>query len=162
MLCSFKLAAFILKIPLKLCTGVFNNFMVKEYMNVMIHMLIRYHAACLNALSINWARKGKILLSTANLNFWNWYFSLTIKSWRLPGNSILNLSSSPSCTYIFFCNVNLAFTPNIYNYFQTICLEEVTSWYSRHSSVFFVVKLETITIKIYLRGNNESRRFKDA
>ena len=41
MLCSFKLAAFILKIPLKLCTGVFNNFMVKEYMNVMIHMLIR-------------------------------------------------------------------------------------------------------------------------
>ena len=63
--------------------------------------------------------------------------------------------------HIYFCNVNLAFTPNIYNYFQTICLEEVTSWYSRHSSVFFVVKLETITIKIYLRGNNESRRFKD-
>ena len=102
MLCSFKLAAFILKIPLKLCTGVFNNFMVKEYMNVMIHMLIRYHAACLNALSINWARKGKILLSTANLNFWNWYFSLTIKSWRLQGNSISDfVFESKLYIYIF-------------------------------------------------------------
>ena len=101
MLCSFKLAAFILKIPPKLCTGVFNNFMVKEYMNVMIHMLIRYHAACLNALSINWARKGEILLSTANLNFWNWYFSLTIKSWRLPGNSISDFVFE-SKLYIYF------------------------------------------------------------
>lgn len=157
MLCSFKLAAFILKIPLELCTRVFNNFTVKWTWWSICKYDILQHAWT------HWVstEQGRDLLSTANLNFWNWYFSLTIKSWRLPGNSILNLSSSPSCTYIFFCNVNLAFTPNIYNYFQTICLEEVTSWYSRHSSVFFVVKLETITIKIYLRGNNESRRFKD-
>ena len=154
MLCSFKLAAFILKIPLKLCTRVFNNFMVKEYMNVMIHMLIRYHAACLNALSINWARKGEILLSTGNLNFWNWYFSLTIKSWRLPANSISDFVFE-SKLYIYFFVMLIWLSRRIS--IITSKLFALKKW--RHSSVFLVVKLETITIKIYLRGNNESRRF---
>ena len=154
MLRSFKLAAFILKIPLKLCTGVFNNIRVKEYMNVMIHMLIRYHAACLNALSINWARKGEILLSTGNLNFWNWYFSLTIKSWRLPGNSISDFVFE-SKLYIYFFVMLIWLSRRIS--IITSKLFALKKW--RHSSVFFVVKLETITIKIYLRGNNESRRF---
>ena len=156
MLRSFKLAAFILKIPLGLCTRVFNNFTMKEQMNVMIDIQIRYHAACLNALSINWARKGEILLSTANLNFWNWYFSLTIKSWRLPGNSISDFVFE-SKLYIYFFVMLIWLSRRIS--IITSKLFALKKW--RHSSVFFVVKLETITIKIYLRGNNESRRFKD-